>query len=117
MIKKNSRVDGNVLVIDLHRVKEIVSGNRFKEYVLFPKINVSIRVMWGINKENMVFTVGKSILNRSSRTDIGSLMHQYGGGGHPMVGTCQVPVSDWEWALEELVNTLKETKVGSGLWS
>jgi len=107
MIKENSHVDGNVLVLDLHNAEEILSGNRFKEYVLFPDCNISIRIIWGFRKQNMVFTVGHSIVNRTSKTDVGSLMLKYGGGGHRVVGTCQVPTEVWEEKLAEIIEQLK----------
>jgi nanoRNase/pAp phosphatase (c-di-AMP/oligoRNAs hydrolase) len=107
MIRANSRADGNVLIIDLHDLDEILSGNRFKEYVLFPQCNISIRVIWGYKKQNMVFTVGHSIINKTSKTNVGSLMLKYGGGGHQKVGTCQVPVGDWEKLLAEIVEQMK----------
>jgi len=37
-----------------------------------------------------VFAIGKSILNRTSKTHIGNLALKYGGGGHEAAGTCQV---------------------------
>jgi nanoRNase/pAp phosphatase (c-di-AMP/oligoRNAs hydrolase) len=107
MLKANSRTDGNVLVIDLRDVEEIVSGNRFMEYALFPEQNVSVRVIWGRGKKNMVFTVGRSILDRSCKADIGSLMLKHGGGGHPEVGTCQVASADADRVLGEIVAALK----------
>jgi len=107
MISENSRADSNVLIVDLHNLDELLSGNRFKEYVLFPKTNVSIRVIWGFKKQNMVFTVGHSIVNRGSKTDVGSLMLKYGGGGHRAVGTCQVPTDVWEAKLNEIVAQMK----------
>ncbi len=107
MIKESSSVDGNVLTINLLEVDEIVSGNRFKEYVLFPAINVSIRVLWGRAKQNVVFTVGHSIVNKTSKTDVGSLMLKHGGGGHRVVGTCQVDADGWEKELAEVVAQIK----------
>jgi nanoRNase/pAp phosphatase (c-di-AMP/oligoRNAs hydrolase) len=107
MLRANARVDGNVLVINLLEVPEIVSGNRFKEYVLYPEINVSVRVLWGRAKQNIVFTVGHSITNKTSKTDVGSLMLKHGGGGHRVVGTCQVPADVWEQELGEIVTQLK----------
>jgi len=107
MIRDNARVDGNVLVINLLGVPEIVSGNRFKEYVLFPEINVSVRVLWGKAKQNVVFTVGHSIATKTSRTDVGSLMLKYGGGGHKVVGTCQVDAAVWERDLGQIVAQMK----------
>lgn len=107
MLRARSRSDGNVIVLDLHEVEEILPGNRFVLYTLYPEQNISIQVIWGKGRQNMVFTVGHSIINRSSKTDVGSLMLRYGGGGHRAVGTCQVPVSDWERVLGELVAALK----------
>ena len=107
MIQRYSRVDGNVLVIDLHDCPEIVTGNRFKEYVLFPTQNISIRILWGFQKQNMVITAGHSVFNRTSKTDVGSLMLAHGGGGHPYVGTCQVPVDQWEQVRDDLIIQMK----------
>ncbi|NIM15763.1 MAG: exopolyphosphatase [Candidatus Aminicenantes bacterium] len=108
MIKQNSTVYGNVLVINLLDVEPILSGNRFKEYVLFPDQNISIRIMWGYRKQNIVFTCGYSILNRTAKMDVGSLMLKYGGGGHRSVGTCQVSIDRWEQIRNELVEALRE---------
>lgn len=107
MIKDNSSVDGNVLIINLLDLPEIVSGNRFKEYVLYPEINVSVRVIWGKGKQNVVFTVGHSIVKKTSKTNVGSLMLEYGGGGHAVVGTCQVPEQRWEQDLNAIVARMK----------
>jgi len=108
MIRSYSKVDGNALVINLLTTFEIHSGNRFKEYVMYPEVNISVRVLWGRNKENVVFTVGHSIFNRTSKTDVGSLMLRYGGGGHRAVGTCQVPIENWQTALNEIVEQIKK---------
>ncbi len=108
MIKTNSRAEANVLIIDLRTVEEILSGNRFIEYALFPKQNVSIRIIWGWQKQNIVFTVGYSITNRTCKTDIGSLMLKYGGGGHEKVGTCQVPAAEAERVCSEMLQQLRE---------
>lgn len=108
MIKNNSTVHDNVLVIDLHEVDEILTGNRFKEYVLYPEQNISMRIIWGFKKQNMVFTCGYSITNRTAGVDIGSLMLKYGGGGHTFVGTCQVPTEDWEKVRDELIEAMKK---------
>jgi len=107
MIKSHSRVEDKVLVVDLRQMEEIPSGNRFVEYGMFPNINISIRVMWGLKKQNVVFAVGHSIINRTSKTNVGSLMLKYGGGGHLKVGTCQVPTEKAEEVLAELVKQIK----------
>lgn len=108
MILRNSSVDGHVLVIDLRNVEEIVTGNRFVEYCLFPQVRTSIRVMWGLNQLNTVFAVGHSIINRSSQVNVGLLMLKHNGGGHFQVGTCQVSNELAKTVLKELKETLNQ---------
>ena len=106
MIQANSRIDGKVLIIDLRNEDEIVTGNRFVEYSLYPDVVTSVRILWGLNKQNTVFAVGHSIINRGSRVNVGSLMLKNGGGGHFQVGTCQVDNERVEEALQEVVTAL-----------
>ena len=107
MIKKNTFVDDNLLVINLLSAEPLYPGNRFKEFVFFPEQNASIRIIWGFKKQNIVLTCGSSILNRTLTVDIGALMLKYGGGGHPTVGTCQAETGDWERVKNELVAALR----------
>jgi nanoRNase/pAp phosphatase (c-di-AMP/oligoRNAs hydrolase) len=108
MLKRCSTVHGNVVLIDLRGEPEIYSGNRFTVYALFPECNISMMVIWGLKQQNVVFTVGYSILNRTATVNVGSLMLKYGGGGHHMVGTCQVPTEKAETALGEILAAIKE---------
>jgi nanoRNase/pAp phosphatase (c-di-AMP/oligoRNAs hydrolase) len=89
-IRRCARVHKNLVVLDLREEETIFAGNRFIIYALFPETNISIHVLWGLKNRNTVFATGKSILNRTSRTNIGALMLEYGGGGHENAGTCQV---------------------------
>lgn len=103
MLVQNSRQADKVVVLDLRAQTEIYTGNRFLLYTMYPECNISIQVIWGKNRQNVVFTCGHSIINRTSDTDVGSLMLKYGGGGHKKVGTCQVPTEDAESILDELI--------------
>lgn len=105
-IQRCSRVYGNLAVLDLRREETIYAGNRFMIYALFPDANISIHVLWGVQRQNTVFATGKSILNRSSKTSIGELMLQYGGGGHQNAGTCQVENDKADAVLRELVGKI-----------
>jgi nanoRNase/pAp phosphatase (c-di-AMP/oligoRNAs hydrolase) len=89
-IRRCARVHKNLVVLDLREEETIFAGNRFIIYALFPETNISIHVLWGLKNQNTVFATGKSILNRTSKTNIGALMLEYGGGGHENAGTCQV---------------------------
>ena len=106
MLRARSRSDGRVLVIDLRDQEEIYTGNRFSAYALFPQCNVSVQVIWGKARQNVVLTVGKSIFDRSNPVDVGRLMLAYGGGGHRNVGTCQVPEPQAERVLADVVAVL-----------
>ena len=106
MVKDNAAVHDNVVVLDLRNQDPIYCGNRFMIYTLFPECNVSIRVIWGFKKQNVVFTVGHSITNRTCKTDIGALMLSFGGGGHKVVGTCQVSESEQSETLKKIVDRL-----------
>lgn len=107
MLKRCSTLDGNVLLIDLRNEPEIFSGNRFTVYALYPEANVSVQVIWGLKQQNVVLTVGHSILNRGCTADVGSLMLAYGGGGHFQVGTCQVPTEKSGQSIKDVVAALK----------
>ena len=105
-IKRCTTVFKNFAVLDLRDEETIFAANRFLIYALFPDINISAHLMWGLNKQNTVFAVGKSILNRSSKTNIGDLMLSYGGGGHENAGTCQVANDDAERVQGELIEKI-----------
>ena len=103
MIGEHTRTQANAIITDLRNVDVIYSGNRFLIYSLYPEQNISVWIVDGRNKQNCVFAVGHSIINRTSQTNVGSLMLKYGGGGHKVVGTCQVPYDDTDKILEELL--------------
>ncbi len=99
-------VHKNLAVIDLLDETEIYTGNRFLIYSLYPQCNISMHVLWGRDKQNVVFTVGHSILNRTGKTNVGRLMLEYGGGGHERVGTCQVATIRLEKIKKDLIERI-----------
>lgn len=105
-ITRCATVHGNLVVLDLREEEIIYSGNRFVIYALFPQCNISIHVMWGLKKQNTVFATGKSIFDRSSKTNVGELMLKYNGGGHHAAGTCQVPHEQHDECLAELISVI-----------
>lgn len=105
-IRRCTRIIGNLAVLDLRGEETIFATNRFMIYALFPQANISIHVMWGLQKQNTVLATGKSILNRSSNTDIGALMLAYQGGGHQAAGTCQVENDEADVVLKKLIETI-----------
>ncbi len=106
-IQNNTKVYGNVIVVDLREEETIYPGNRFYKYALYPECNISIQVIWGLKKQNTVFTVGKSIFNRTNSKNIGDIMLSYGGGGHMNAGTCQVSNEEADKLLVEVIEKIK----------
>ena len=102
-IERCATVYNNLLVLDLLNEQTIYAGNRFIIYALFPECNISMHRMWGLKQQNTVFAVGKSIFNRTCKTNIGELMLKYGGGGHMNAGTCQINKSKADDVLKELI--------------
>tara|TARA_R110001592_G_scaffold125117_1_gene334395 strand:- start:16566 stop:17498 length:933 start_codon:yes stop_codon:yes gene_type:complete len=105
-IMRCSTVHDNLVVLDLREEEMIYAGNRFMIYALFPDCNISIHVLWGLNKLNTVFATGKSILNKTSKTNVGELMLSYNGGGHENAGTCQIENEDSVRVLGELIKKI-----------
>jgi nanoRNase/pAp phosphatase (c-di-AMP/oligoRNAs hydrolase) len=105
-IRRCAKVHGNLVILDLRDEETIHPTNRFMLYALFPQCNISIHVLWGFKQQNTVFATGKSIIDRSSTTNIGELMLSYGGGGHEAAGTCQIEHADAVRVLDELVQTI-----------
>ena len=105
-IERCVSVQKNLVVLDLRKEETIWAANRFIVYALFPQSNISLHILWGKNKQNTVFAIGKSILNRTSKTDVGALCLSYGGGGHNAAGTCQVDNLKAEEHLQEIIEKI-----------
>lgn len=107
-LERCSEVHGNVLVIRLKEEEIIYPGNRFLKYAMYPETTISIQEIWGLKKQNTVFAVGKSIVNRSSQANIGELMLKYNGGGHKNAGTCQVDNEKADDVLGIIIEKLQD---------
>lgn len=108
MIERCAKIHKNLIVLDLRDEDKIWAGNRFFLYAIFPQCNISIHEMWGKNRQNTVFAIGKSILNKTSKTSVGDLCLEYGGGGHNAAGTCQVANDKATETLDELIKRINK---------
>lgn len=106
MVCAHTRVEGNVIISDLRGVDPIYTGNRFMIYSMYPEQNISAWIVSGRGGEGCSAAVGYSILNRTSRVNVGSLMLKYGGGGHMKVGTCQFSNETMEEGLPKMLAEL-----------
>ena len=108
MMTDHSWTEGAAVITDLRGLEETYVGNRHIIYALYPEQNVSVRLFDGKDRQNCVFSVGYSILNRTATVDVGKLMLKYGGGGHRRVGTCQVPFEEADRVLKEIIEEIND---------
>ncbi len=105
-LRRITRIDGKVAVIDLRNEETIYAGNRFMVYAMWPETEISVHVAWGFRKQNTAVMIGKSIINKSSKFNIGELCLSYGGGGHANAGTCQIDNDKIEETLPVIIDKL-----------
>ena len=101
-----STVHGNLVVADLREEDPVYVCNRFLIYALNPECNISMHLSRGVEEGKTSISVGKSILDRSSKTDIGSLLLEYGGGGHSAAGGCRVDDSKSDEVVAQLIERI-----------
>lgn len=98
----------NVAVVDISKEEVIYPGNRFMIYAMYPDTNISIHKINGFRGMNTVFAVGKSIINRSSKVNIGEEMLKHSGGGHAAAGTCQVDNDKADLILKDIIARIRD---------
>jgi len=106
LLLQKGEIVGNAIVIDFRSVGHIPVGNRFLEYVLYQEQNISIRLTKINKNDRVMISVGHSIINKTSKIDVGSLCLNYGGGGHKSVGTCQVKPQTADQILKEMLQQI-----------
>lgn len=105
-LKLHSYQEGAVVVTDFRPLDPEPVGSRFLVYALYPTANVSVRLFYVKGRKLAAIAVGKSIINRTCKADIGNMMAEYGGGGHVGAGTCRVPPMEADDVVGEIVARL-----------
>jgi len=113
MLVQRSRTAGDLVISDLRGADPIYCGNRFLVYAIYPEQNCSIWIVNGRDDRNVSFACGYSIINKTCTVDMGSICRKFGGGGHRVAGTCQVPHESAERTLEVLVEQMGGVGAGN----
>lgn len=108
MVSTHTCLEEQIIITDLRGVDPIYSGNRFMIYSMYPEQNISVWIVSGKGGQGCSAAVGHSIMNRTSKVDVGALMLKYNGGGHRVVGTCQFDDETMGEQLPKLLAELKE---------
>ena len=105
-LNRITKIYDRVAVIDLRNEETIYSGNRFMVYAMHPEVEMSVHVAWGFKKQNTAVMIGKSIVNKASKVNIGDLCLHYNGGGHANAGTCQIDNDKVDGELPHIIDVL-----------
>ncbi len=105
-LQKVTKIYDRVAVVDLRDEDPIYTGNRFMVYAMWPEVEMSVHVAWGFRRQNTAVMIGKSIINKASKVNIGDLCLSYGGGGHANAGTCQLDNDIVDDELPKIVEKL-----------
>ena len=77
-------------------------------YSMYPEQNISAWIVSGRGGQGCSAACGYSIINKTSKVNVGSLMLKYGGGGHEKVGTCQFTNENMDSELPKLLKELSD---------
>jgi len=106
-LNRYTRVQEKVAVTDFRSLDKAPVGNRFLVYSLFPEAHVHIRISHDARRpEWIAINVGHSIFNPGCRVNVGLLLSDYEGGGHPGAGACRFHVSKADEYLPQIIEAL-----------
>lgn len=108
-LKAHTRLQGHVSVTDFRGLDPTPNGNRFLVYSLFPECTVNVKIV--DEDDNLAgIKVGHSILNRGCKVNVGRMLTEYGGGGHPGAGACRFPREKAPDYLRRIVQILQKNE-------
>ncbi len=89
LLLSHTQLNGHVSITDFRAIQPAPDGNRFLVYALFPKAVVSVRIRYDDQyDQHLIVSVGHSIFNRNCHVNVGHMLGQFEGGGHPGAGSC-----------------------------
>jgi oligoribonuclease NrnB/cAMP/cGMP phosphodiesterase (DHH superfamily) len=107
-LKEHTTCEDGVAIVDYRGMTETPKGNRFLVYSLFPEAYVSARVRFKPdNPDEIIVSLGHSIINKTCRVNVGDLASSIGGGGHQAAASCSFPTKDAEANLDKIITRLK----------
>ncbi|NUQ79979.1 MAG: hypothetical protein HUU10_00080 [Bacteroidetes bacterium] len=107
-ILAHSSMKDHLLITDFRNVddREWIS-NRFLPFAMFEPCNIQLQLTRDrLNPSLVKISLGKSILNRSSKLHVGRLLKSLGGGGHEGAGSTRVPENEVDKTVDLLVSQI-----------
>ncbi|MGD2096211.1 MAG: DHH family phosphoesterase [Desulfobacterales bacterium] len=111
VLKQHTVINQHVALTDFRPFDIAPFGNRFLVYSLFPEASVNVRIRYeDQNKEMVVINLGHSIFNPGCNVNVGLMLAQFGGGGHPGAGSARIPSSEADKILSQIIDQLLANK-------
>ena len=111
VLKQHTIINRHVAINDFRPFDKVPFGNRFLVYSLFPQASVNVRIRYeDQNKDMVVINLGHSIFNPGCNVNVGLVLAQCGGGGHPGAGSVRVPSSEADEILSQIIDQLHSNK-------
>lgn len=108
-LKAHTRCVDHVSITDFRSLPDMVQGNRFLVFSLFPDTVVNMKIlMEDPDRKRIVLKLGRSIFNRNCQVNLGMLLRRYGGGGHKGAGSARPAAADAEAVIQEILEILLE---------
>lgn len=106
-LKDHTSLLGQVSLTDFRDLEPVPDGNRFLVYSLFPECTVNVKI---VHEDDHLASikVGHSILNRGCNVNVGKMLADFEGGGHPGAGACRFARSKATGYLNRILHILQE---------
>ncbi|MCX7834949.1 MAG: exopolyphosphatase [bacterium] len=108
LLSIHSKLDQNIVITDFRTIQKLPTENRFLVYGLYPTAEISVKLANVQTKqgEMVKISLGRSIVNRSSNTNLGLILAEFGGGGHSAAGSVHVKPQDADMVLQSILEKL-----------
>lgn len=111
ILKQHTTINQHVAITDFRPLDSPPFGNRFLVYSLYPEASVNLRIRYeDHNKDMVVINLGHSIFNPGCNVNVGLMLAQFGGGGHPGAGSARIPQSKADDILTQIIDQLIANK-------
>lgn len=111
LLSNHTHCHQHVSVTDFRPLWPPPEGNRFLVYSLYPETSVSVKIRYADPEfANVIVSVGRSIINKTCKVNVGMMLSQFGGGGHAGAGACNFPASYSDEYIPKILNILKENQ-------
>ncbi len=106
-LKENTELVKHVAVTDFRPFTKPPAGNRFLVYSLFPDSYVNLKIRYeDSNKDRVVVNVGHSIFNPKCKVNVGLMLSEFEGGGHPGAGSSRFQTSKADDYIPKIIDIL-----------